>query len=98
MRLIDADILQEELKGKNITFSCEFTSCADLPNIVQNVIEKYKKMVIDTINNQHNAYDVDKVVEQLESYSDADEVETGIIPVIELDQAIKIVKSGGITE
>ena len=41
---------------------------------------------------------MDNLAEQLESYSDADEVETGIIPVIELDQAIKIVKSGGITE
>lgn len=43
------------------------------------------------------AYDADKVVEQLETYSNADEAEQlGTIPVVELADAIEIVKGGGI--
>ena len=42
------------------------------------------------------AYDVDKVEEQLEAYSNADEAERlGTMPVVELTDAITIVKSGG---
>lgn len=42
------------------------------------------------------AYDVDKVVEQLEAYSDTDEAEqSGTVPVVGLVDAIKIVKAGG---
>lgn len=41
------------------------------------------------------AYDVDKVVEQLEAYSNADEAEQlGTVPVVGLVDAIKIVKAG----
>lgn len=42
------------------------------------------------------AYDVDKVVEQMEAYSNADEAEQlGTVPVVGLVDAIKIVKAGG---
>lgn len=53
--------------------------------------------VKDVINNMPTAYDVDKVVEQLEAYSNADEAERlGTMPVVELADAIKIVKGGGV--
>lgn len=49
------------------------------------------------INDVPTAYDPDKVVEQLETYSNADEAEQlGTIPVVELEEAIKIVKVGGV--
>lgn len=49
------------------------------------------------IDVQPAAYDVDKVVEQLEAYSNADEAERlGTMPVVELADAIKIVKGGGV--
>ncbi len=49
------------------------------------------------INNMSTAYDVDKVVRQLEAYSNADEAERlGTMPVVELADAIKIVKGGGV--
>ena len=49
------------------------------------------------LNNQPTAYDTDKVVEQLEAYSNADEAERlGTMPVVELADAIKIVKGGGV--
>ena len=42
------------------------------------------------------AYDPDKVVERLEKYSNTDEAEQlGTIPVVELADAIAIVKGGG---
>jgi hypothetical protein len=48
------------------------------------------------IDAQPTAYDVDKVVEQLEAYSNADEAERlGTMPVVELTDAITIVKGGG---
>lgn len=52
---------------------------------------------LNLINRQPTTYDPDKVAEQLEDYSNADEAERiGTIPVIELDDAIKIVKGGGV--
>lgn len=52
--------------------------------------------VKDVINNMPTAYDVDKVAEQLEAYSNADEAERlGTMPVVELTDAITIVKGGG---
>ena len=85
-RLIDADKVIEHLeKGKK-----ESTSLVDIAHIIgfQSIIDA-----------QPNAYDPDKVVEQLEAYSNADEAEqAGTIPVIELEDAIKIVKAGGADE
>lgn len=53
--------------------------------------------IIELLDKEPTAYDVDKVVEELEEYSNADEAERhGTIPVIELDDAIEIVKRGGI--
>lgn len=49
------------------------------------------------IDAQPTAYDVDKVVEKLEAYSNSDEAERlGTMPVLELADAIKIVKGGGV--
>lgn len=48
------------------------------------------------IDAQPTAYDADKVVRQLEAYSNADEAERlGTMPVVELTDAITIVKGGG---
>ena len=53
--------------------------------------------IIELLDKEPTAYDVDKVVEELEEYSNADEAERhGTISVIELDDAIEIVKRGGI--
>lgn len=56
-----------------------------------------RQALIDRIDAQPTAYDVDKVVEQLEEYSNADEAERlGTMPVVELADAIKIVEGGGV--
>ena len=45
------------------------------------------------------AFDPDRVVEQLEAYSNEEEAERlGTIPVVELADAIEIVKGGGIND
>lgn len=54
-------------------------------------------MMVDAVNNEPTAYDSDKVVEQLEAYSNEEEAERlGTIPVVELADAIEIVKGGGV--
>lgn len=56
-------------------------------------------MLMDYFDSQPTAYDVDEVVERLETYSNKDEAEQlGTIPVVELEDAFKIVKGGGIDE
>lgn len=82
MRLIDADALKEY---------CMNASKSD---------DDFRRVSLATlasvIDAQPIAYDVDKVVEQLETYSNADEAERlGTMPVVELADAIKIVEGGG---
>lgn len=84
MRLIDADKIIEHLEK----VKKESASLVDVAHIIgfQNVIDT-----------QPTAYDVDKVVEKLEAYSNADGAERlGTMPVVELADAIKIVKGGGV--
>ena len=82
MRLIDADELINIL---------EWNKGQDRDALVS------INSLIKLVKARPTAYDVDKVVEELEEYSNADEAERhGTIPVIELDDAIEIVKRGGI--
>lgn len=87
MGLINADKLLEETRR-------------DRDYAAKNgVMDMYyeRQALIDRIDAQPTAYDVDKVVEQLEAYSNADEAERlGTMPVVELTDAIEIVKGGGV--
>lgn len=82
MGLIDADTLKEYcMRASKSDDDFRRVSLATLASV---------------IDAQPTAYDVDKVVEQLEAYSNADEAERlGTMPVVELADAIKIVKGGG---
>lgn len=82
MRLIDADALKEYcMRASKSDDDFRRVSLATLASV---------------IDAQPTAYDPDKVVEQLEAYSNADEAERlGTMPVVELADAIKIVKGGG---
>ena len=46
------------------------------------------------IDEQQTAYDVDKVVEQLEKYRENFE-SRGILPLVNMDYAVKVVRNGG---
>lgn len=86
-RLIDADKLLEETRRDR--------DYAEKNGFMDMYHER--QALIDRIEAQPTAYDPDKVVEQLETYSNADEAEQlGTIPVVELEDAIKIVKGGGV--
>ena len=55
------------------------------------------EQILGDIEDAPTDYDPDKVVEQLEDYSNVNEAEMiGTIPVIELNEAIEIVKGGGV--
>ena len=90
---ITFDLPVEEVLGEDVDLD-------DFAMLVQDAIQVYKKMVIDTIENQPTAYDVDKVVEELEerkheiclSDDDLEHYQNGI------DNAIEIVKQGGVSD
>lgn len=83
MRLIDADVLKEYcMRASKSDDDFRRVSLATLASV---------------IDAQPTAYDPDKVVEQLEAYSNADEAERlGTMPAVELADAIKIVEGGGV--
>lgn len=85
MRLIDADLLKQNCKCTGI-FNDNFV-CVDLITLAE-VIDK-----------QPTAYDVDKVVEQLDKASDYYECEEQgreHVQMVDLTEAIEIVRAGGI--
>ena len=86
-RLIDADkLLKETRKDRDYTRKNGF-------------LDMYyeRQVLIDRIESQPTAYNVDKVVEQLESLrnAEADYYYAGSNDVIDREDAIEIVKGGG---
>ena len=92
MRLVDADKLIEKIDGYTRTNNVEF-----------NIACKY---IIEVVKEQPTAFDVDKVVEQLEKshfHTDATVDDDGYCnddseEVVNLNEAIEIVRKGGIDE
>ena len=82
---ITFDLPVEEVLGEDVDLD-------DFAMLVQDAIQAYKKMVIDTIKNQTTAYDQDEVVKELEN-----ELEKGNI-AIDLGEfrLFEIVKHGGV--
>ena len=87
-RLIDADKLLEETRRDR--------DYARKNGFLDMYYER--QVLIDRIKAQPTAYDVDKVVEQLESLSnaEADYYYASSNNVIDRDDAIEIVKGGGV--
>ena len=79
------DLPVEEVLGEDVDLD-------DFAMLVQDAIQAYKKMVIDTIKNHPTAYDPDEVVKELEN-----ELEKGNI-AIDLGEfrLFEIVKHGGV--
>ena len=105
MKLIDVDKLIVELKNlaKGQILSC--------PNIAEFFVSIRVDRIIDILNSQPTAFDVEKVVEQLEEHVDEYEKmaceciddEEEIVDILEframgVRDAIEIVKAGGIDE
>ena len=85
MRLIDADKLLEETRKDR--------DYAEKNGFLDMYYER--QVLIDRIESQPTAYDVNKVIEELELHSF--ELGTDMIPVhyVRLNEAIEIVKAGG---
>lgn len=84
MRLIDADDFFERMKN-------DTDLCAEMEMCGEEALKKYLVL-------QPTAYDVDKVVEELELHSF--ELGTDTLPVhyVRLNDAIEIVKQGGVSD
>lgn len=85
---ITFDLPVEEVLGEDVDLD-------DFAMLVQDAIQAYKKMVIDTIKNQPTAYSVDKVVEELE---EVDYTHEDVNSFIDLEDAIEIVKQGCVSD
>lgn len=86
-RLIDADILKQELYQQ--WFMAILLTQKSSMYMFYALAQK--------IDAQPTAYDPELVAQQLEAYSDVGEAEQlGTIPIVELADAIKIVKGGGV--
>ena len=93
---ITFDLPVEEVLGEDVDLD-------DFAMLVQDAIQAYKKMVIDTIKIQPTAYDVDSVVEELEgamwlTTNDDGETNNLSIQVVSFEDAIEIVKQGGVSD
>lgn len=90
---ITFDLPVEEVLGKDVDLD-------DFAMLIQDAIQSYKKMVIDTIKNHPSAYSVDNVIEELESRIctiDEDDVEIAMRNK-HFRTAIEIVKQGCVSE
>ena len=88
---ITFDLPVEEILGEDVDID-------DFAMLVQDAVQAYRKMVIDTIKDMPTAYDVEKVVAELdkaESVKTFGSLNSGnrLIPV---SDAIDIVKRGGV--
>ena len=100
MRLIDADKLIVELKN---LAKGQISSC---PNIAEFFVSIRVDRIIDILNSQPTAFDVEKVVSELEKshfHTDATFDDDGYCnndseEVVNLNEAIEIVRKGGIDE
>ena len=81
------DLPVEEVLGEDVDLD-------DFAMLVQDAIQAYKKMVIDTIKNHPTAYDPDEVVKELEN-----ELEKGNIAIDFGEfRLFEIVKHGGVSD
>ena len=95
---ITFDLPVEEVLGEDVDLD-------DFAMLVQDAIQAYKKMVIDTIKIQQTAYYVDKVVEELETERktanntyNSFNIDVDLGRVFGLEKAIEIVKQGVVSD
>lgn len=108
MRLIDADYLKSILNsGGGESVNINISKSMPLGDIVDTVIQAYRKCLFAELEKVPTAYDVDKVVERLETLRQNEiellcknESNTRDMQAMRghnvLQAAIKIVKTGGI--
>ena len=89
---ITFDLPVEEVLGEDVDLD-------DFAMLVQDAIQAYKKMVIDTIKNQPTAYDIDKVVEEFDKkYNNSLWIKGDEEFSITRNELIEIAKQGGVSD
>lgn len=97
MRLIDADRLKNVINsGGSETVDIRISKSMPLYEIVDTVIQAYRKCLFAELEYLPTAYDVDKVVEQIEAEQKEAEEYNQSSAMIAHEIDIEIVKSGGI--
>lgn len=99
--LISRSDLLNAFNNKELEIIYKIPVNIDTMRIVNHAISTHKNLVIDIIKNQPKAYDVDKVVKELDKASDYYECEEQgreHIQMVDLTDAIEIVKDGGVSE
>lgn len=93
MRLIDADVFVEDLGTEALNLAMD--GLKGTPRPIQHLCE-----IIDRINEQPTAFDIDKVVEELKELEgiqfDGENESYQLNWCIETNRAIEIVKQGGV--
>lgn len=64
MRLIDADLLTEEIKS----LRCTLIGLRAGKGILARAADEYQKSILQIIDDQSTAFDKEKVIEELEDY------------------------------
>lgn len=99
MRLIDAEVLKEEVSKGSILIEDDVLECETVHEIMVYVLAKLEDFVLKKIDEQPTVYDVDKVVEELEAETTALEDDYGdYVECIPESIVLKIVKGGGMND
>ena len=89
MRLIDADLLTEEIES----LRCTLMGIRAGKGILAHAADEYRKTILQIINDQPTAFDKNKVIEELKSpYNYA--IMSGR-HVTTVDRVVEIVEKGG---
>lgn len=99
--LISRSDLLNEFNNKELEIIYKIPVDIDTVRIVHSAISIHKNLVIDIIKNHPTAYDIDKVVKELDKASDYYECEEQgreHVQMVDLTDAIEIVKDGGVSE
>lgn len=85
MRLIDADLLTEEIES----LRCTLTGLRAGKGVLARAADEYRKSILQIISDQPTAFDKEKVIEELKEEGCIIDDEAG-------NRAVEIVEKGGI--
>ena len=93
MRLIDADLLTEEIKS----LRCTLTGLRAGKGVLARAADEYRKTILQIIDDQPTAFDKEKVIEELRSEIHLTVYDPMLAGrYIKKERAIEIVEKGGI--
>lgn len=89
MRLIDADLLAEEIES----FRCTLTGLRNGKGLLARAADEYRKSILQVIEDQPTAFDKEKMIEEIKGIMDDESIRFVNQAV---NRTIEIVEKGGI--